>query len=91
MAINFVNPSRVYEASDHGVRFWGYDREIEISFLVDEAALSKIEPKTEKNRAGYILTFDDNRNRIQEVANTTYSARRKSSRPYLINLKDIDF
>ena len=45
-ALNFPNPSRSYDETGHGVRFWGYDQTFEISFFVEEGALSKINPET---------------------------------------------
>ena len=33
--VNFPNPSRSFDATSNNVRFWGYDRSIEISFLIE--------------------------------------------------------
>ena len=38
----FPNPSRNYDPKGHGIRFWGYDKMIEVSFFIEEGALAKI-------------------------------------------------
>lgn len=78
-ALNFPNPSRSYDEIGHGVRFWGYDRTLEISFFLEEGALSKVQPDTTVNETGFLNTFDANRERICEVASNTYSRHRKPS------------
>lgn len=89
--LNFPNPSRSYDETRHGVRFWGYDRTIEISFFVEEGALSKVGPETSSDEAGFLNTFDLNRNRICAVAWDIYSRRHKASYIYSYTLTDSDF
>jgi hypothetical protein len=60
-ALNFPNPSRSYDETGHGVRFWGYDQTFEVSFFVEDGALSKVHPDTTVNEAGFLNTFDVNR------------------------------
>ena len=71
--LSFPNPSRTYDGLRHGIVFWGYDRTFEISFCVEEAALSKIDPATHPNEAGFLDTFDVNCARIQEAASRVYT------------------
>ena len=78
-ALNFPNPSRSYDETGHGVRFWGYDRTLEIAFFLEEGALSKVHPDTTVTEAGFLNTFDANRERICEVASNIYSRRQKPS------------
>ena len=79
MTLNFPNPSRSYDDAGHFVRFWGYDRALEISFFLEEGALSKVHPDTTANEAGFLNAFDAHRMRICEVASKIYSRRRKAS------------
>lgn len=90
-AINFPNPSRSYDDIGHGVRFWGYDKTIEIAFFVEEEALSKVNPGTSDDEAGYLDTFDVNRDRICKVAGTLYSRGRRSSYIFSYTLTKSDF
>lgn len=85
--LDFPNPSRSYDATRHGVRFWGYDQTLEISFVVDEDALSKVSPETEADEAGFLNAFDSHRDRICAVAGKIYSRRSKAS----YTLKESDF
>ena len=44
MTISFPNPSRSYDATRQAVRFWGYDRSMESSFVIKADALKYIQP-----------------------------------------------
>ena len=90
-ALTFPNPSRSYDETVHGVRFWGYDRTFEISFFVEANAFSKINPETIRDEAGFLSTFDINLNRIHEVAGDAYSRRPKGSYVFSYILTDSDF
>jgi hypothetical protein len=90
-AVNFPNPSRSYDDTGHGVRFWGYDKTIEIAFFVEEEALSKVNPETSADEAGFLDTFDVNRDRICKVAGDIYSRRRRASYIFSYALKKSDF
>jgi hypothetical protein len=82
-ALNFPNPSRSYDVTGHGVRFWGYDQTFEISFYVEAGALSKVNPETRADEVGFLNTFDVNRDRIRDVAGNIYSRPRKA--PYIFS------
>jgi hypothetical protein len=90
-ALNFPNPSRSYDDTEHGVRFWGYDKTFEISFFVEDGALSKVNPETSADEVGFLDTFDVNRDRICKVAGSIYSRRRKASYIYSYTLTESDF
>jgi hypothetical protein len=79
MALSFPNPSRNYDESVHGVRFWGYDQTFEITFFIEAGALLKINSNTKTDEAGFLETFDVNLNRIRKLAGKIYSRRRKAS------------
>ena len=72
VVLNFPNPSRVYDASRHCVCFWGYDNAREISFLVDDAMLTKLNLDCVSDESSLLATFDRNRDRILELARTLY-------------------
>ena len=90
-ALNFPNPSRSYDVTGHGVRFWGYDKTFEISFFVEDRALSKVSPETSTDETGFLNTFDVNRDRIRAVAGNVYSRRRKAEHIYSYTLTGSDF
>ena len=78
MAVNFPNLSRSYDSAGNRVRFWGYDRAMEVTFFVEEAALFRLSPKTSRVEAGILAAFDAARDRIMEVAAKIYSFERRS-------------
>ena len=71
--LSFPNPSRSYDETVHGVRFWGYDQTIEVSFFIEANALSKLNPNTKPDETGLLNIFDVNRNLIHKAAGTVYS------------------
>jgi Protein of unknown function (DUF1488) len=75
MAIKFPNESRSYDSRQHGVRFWGHDDACEVSFLVEEDALSQIDRTAPQTEHGFLLAFDGNRERIMAAARKAYSRR----------------
>ena len=87
MTLNFPNQSRSYDEKRNLVRFWGYDRSLEVSFFVAASALHKLCPQAGTAEAEYLEAFDTARDRIQETARKMYSRSRKDA--YL--LADTDF
>ncbi|MGH6924642.1 MAG: DUF1488 domain-containing protein [Propylenella sp.] len=75
MAINFPNKSRSYDPRHHCVRFWGHDDACEVSFLVEEDALTRIDRATVQTEAGFLVAFDRNHERIIAAARKAYSRR----------------
>ena len=90
MALSFPNPSRDYDESVHGVRFWGYDQTFEISFLIEDGALMKIDANAKADEVGFLETFDVNLNRIRKLAGNIYSRRRKASYIYSFTMSVSD-
>lgn len=79
MTVNFPNQSRSYDATQKGVRFWGYDRSMEASFLVTADALRRIVPGMASDAADLLRAFDGNRERIYAIAARVYSRGRRGS------------
>ncbi len=75
MAIDFPNQSRSYDPRHHGIRFWGHDDALEVAFLVEEDAITKIDRATLTTEADFLTAFDSNRDRITAVARKAYSRR----------------
>lgn len=73
MTISFPNGSRSYDATRRRVRFWGYDRALEISFFVEADALMIVDPQVRDAEATVLQAFDDGRDRVHEVAASVYS------------------
>lgn len=79
MTVSFPNQSRSYDATQKGVRFWGYDRSMEASFLVTADALRRIVPGMASDAADLLRAFDSNRERIYAIAAMVYSRGRRGS------------
>jgi hypothetical protein len=79
MTVNFPNASRSYDATRNGVRFWGYDRSMEASFLVTADALKRIVPGPRSEAADLLRAFDGNRDRVHAIAAKVYSRGRRGS------------
>ena len=75
MSIDFPNQSRSYDGKRHGVRFWGHDDSREVSFLIEEDALTQIDSATPHTEDGFLAAFDRNRDRIFKAARKAYSPR----------------
>jgi hypothetical protein len=75
MAIEFPNESRSYDPRHHCVRFWGHDEAREVTFLVEEEALTRLDRATPNTEAGFLVAFDGNRDRILTAARKVYSRR----------------
>ncbi|WP_408150155.1 DUF1488 family protein [Paraburkholderia strydomiana] len=76
--LNFPNPSRVYDASRHGVCFWGYDNSREIAFLVDDRMLKKLNPHILADELALLAAFDSSRVQILEFARNLYNGGTQS-------------
>ena len=87
MTLNFSNPSRSYDETRTCVRFWGYDGALEIPFFLEEGALQRISPETRPNAAALLTAFDQNRDRITNVAAKIYS-RTRSKGSYTLTASD---
>ena len=67
-AIGFPNQSRSYDATRHGVRFWGNDSAMEADFFVSEEALRRLQPDMRADEEALLSAFDAHRDRIFAVA-----------------------
>ena len=79
MGLHFANPSRSYDPTRHAVRFWGYDRSMEVSFFVAEDALLRLRPSVTSKDSDFLAAFDAHRDRIHEVAAKVYGRGQKGS------------
>ncbi len=87
MTIAFPNPSRSYDATRRAVRFWGYDKSMEVSFFITEAALKALGNEAFVVGEDQLRVFDSNRARIYAAANKIFGPGKKGS--YELNLKDL--
>ena len=85
--VAFPNQSRSYDPTLRAVRFWGYDRSMENSFLVTSDALRRMEPDLQADEASVLRVFDRNRELIFRTAAKVYARGRR--RAY--NLVAADF
>ena len=72
VTLNFPNPSRSYDASRHCVCFWGYDNSRELTFVVDDAMLAKLNSDMDSGEPALLAAFDRNRDRILGLARDLY-------------------
>lgn len=87
--LNFPNPNRSFDATRNRVRFWGYDRALEISFFVEADALQKLSPEMITAESGFLTAFDASRKQIYEAADYVYvHGGRKGSYAYSLTAKD---
>jgi len=88
MKLVFPNPSRSFDESGNRVRFWGYDRAIEVSFFVEAAALKRLCPGVGSPETGYLEAFDEARSRIHEVADEVYVRGGNGASAYVLSMVD---
>lgn len=91
MTLTFPNPSRSFDESGNRVRFWGYDRAIEVSFFVEAEALKRLCPDMGAAETGFLKAFDAARGRIHEVADQIYVRGGHSQGAYAYILSAADF
>ena len=75
--VAFPNQSRSYDPTLRAVRFWGYDRSMENSFLVTSDALRRMEPDLQADEASVLRVFDRNRELIFRTAAKVYARGRR--------------
>ena len=75
--LSFPNASRSYDERMRRIRFWAHDSALEIPFFLDVGALLHINPRTQKDEAGLLQTFDLNRPAIQDAAARIYARHRR--------------
>ena len=72
MKLHFPNPSRSFDEKSSRIMFWGYDRTIEVSFLLEAAVLKRLYPDMNGTETELLKAFDTARERICEVADEVY-------------------
>ncbi|MGE8453587.1 MAG: DUF1488 domain-containing protein [Pseudomonadales bacterium] len=77
MALNFPNPSRSYDAAKHCEWFWGYENAREVTFLVNDAVLAKLEPAMGPAEPEVLAAFHRHRDQILELARNRYASERQ--------------
>jgi len=90
MKLDFPNPSRSFDESGKRIRFWGYDRTIEVCFFVECEALKRLSPNMGASANGYLQAFDQACSRIHEVADVVYvrGGRGKGAYAYVLSATD---
>lgn len=88
LALNFPNLSRSFDTTRNRVRFWGYDRAIEILFFVEVAALQKLKPEMNNTECGILGAFDAALERIHEIASKTHVRGHKGTYAYSLTAED---
>lgn len=90
MKLTFPNPSRSFDEIRNCVRFWGYDRSIEVSFVVESGALARLCPGMGPAETGSLKAFDEVRERIHKVADEVYvrGGRGRGAYAYVLFAKD---
>ena len=73
MKLHFPNPSRSFDEKSNRVLFWGYDRTIEVSFLLESAVLKRLFPDMNGTEGELLKAFDTTRETIYEVAEQVYA------------------
>jgi len=91
MKLTFPNPSRSFDENSNRVRFWGYDRAIEVSFFVEVEALRRLRPELDMAEKEFLKAFDETRGRIHEVADQLYVRGGQGKGDYAYVLSASDF
>jgi hypothetical protein len=73
MKLHFPNPSRSFDEKTSRILFWGYDRTIEVSFLLEAAVLKRLYPDMNGTETELLKAFDTTRERILAVAEKVYT------------------
>ena len=89
MSLNFPNLSRSFEPEQNRIRFWGYDRAMEVTFFMKVETLMAVCPGVGKEEADLLEAFDTKIERIRRAASKVYARRRDLS--YVHFLVEQDF
>jgi len=88
MTVEFPNMSRSFEAAKNRIRFWGYDRTIEITFFVEVEALAKIFPEVHLSETAALGAFDTAIEKIHQIARKTHSHSRGQTFVHVLTTRD---
>jgi len=79
VTLSFPNQSRCYDTKRHAVRFWGHNGPMETSFYISADALHHLQPDAQTDEAGFLNTFDRNRDLICAAAAKIFKRGGKGS------------
>jgi hypothetical protein len=85
--LSFPNVSRSYDARRRCVRFWAYDKSLEIPFFLAVDALNNLAPSESEEEKAILAAFDQQRTRICAAAERIYARHRQQS--YLLLAGDV--
>jgi hypothetical protein len=90
MKLHFPNPSRSFDEKSGRILFWGYDRTIEVSFLLEAAVLKRLYPEMNGTERELLKAFDTARERVCEVADKVYErgGGGKGTYAYVLTARD---
>lgn len=71
MSLHYPNASRSFDPDKRHITFWGSDRALELTFVIDDSALQKI-GGTLSTEADFLATFDANRSLIEAAGAKAY-------------------
>ena len=72
MALDVLNDARSYDASRQCVSFWGYDAAFEVTFRLDQSALSLFAGEATLSETIALKAFDANVVQIRKAARKHY-------------------
>ena len=87
--LNFVNPSRYFDAKRGQVCFSGHNGALEISFFGDVSLLQNFNIETNGSEAGFLKAFDDGLAQIHGIAEKVYRRDGKDASAYILTAEDI--
>ena len=87
MSLEFPNESRSYDTTRRAIRFWGYDRSMEVSFFVTIEALCRVTSKMLMAESDFLGAFDTHRPRIRDAAKRAYAGPKRGS--YELGVRDL--
>ena len=76
MSLHFPNAIRSYNGTHHDITFWGHDTALEITFVLDLAALQFMRGDEITDEQELIHTFDQNVNLIHATAKRVYEKKK---------------
>lgn len=88
MSLTFPNPSRSLDSTGQGVDFWGYDGLNEISFNIELDAFRKLPSAPNNTQDNFLISFDNAKKQIYQVAAQQYTNSRRHLNIYLLTAND---
>ncbi len=91
MALEFPNNMRSFDDSKSRINFWGYDRTIEVSYFIAADVLNRFKKDVGTQETELLEVFDDNIEKIRDVAARVYDKSPRGKGAYTFILIDEDF